>query len=82
MVPPTLILAVISFRYISDPAHAVSATGVTLSTPEALTDTRVVGGITLSSSYRRVGNSFAAMPPDGACRPHCRNGLGPGGSAV
>lgn len=48
MAPAILIMVAISFRYIWDPAHAASPTGVVLSTPEALTDTRVVGGFTLS----------------------------------
>ncbi len=48
MVPPVLILILISVRYIGNPIHAASPTGVMLSTPEALTDTRVVGAITLT----------------------------------
>src|SRR6201981_3754693 len=48
---PALVMILISIRYIRDPAHAAAPTGVTLSTPEALTDTRVVGGITLTISF-------------------------------
>src|SRR5215470_2624326 len=48
MVPPILIMILISIRYITDPHHAFAATGLTLSTPEAITDTRVIGGLTLT----------------------------------
>ena len=48
MVPPMLIMILIAVRCISDPIHAVAATGVTLSTPEALTDMRVIGGLALT----------------------------------
>jgi NAD(P)-dependent dehydrogenase (short-subunit alcohol dehydrogenase family) len=48
LILPTLIMIMASTHYIRDPSHAASPTGVTLSTPEALTDTRVVGGITLT----------------------------------
>lgn len=45
---PMLLLMLISFRYITNPAHAAAPSGVTLSTPEALTDTRVVGALALT----------------------------------
>jgi hypothetical protein len=48
MIPPLAILLRISARFILDPTHAAALTGVSLSTPEALTDTRVVGGLTLT----------------------------------
>jgi hypothetical protein len=48
LIPPILILMMISVRHISDPMHATAAVGVALTTPEALTDTRVVGGITFA----------------------------------
>ena len=48
MVPPTLIFTLISIRFIMDPIHAVAKTGVVLSQPEAVTDTRVIGAITLA----------------------------------
>lgn len=48
LILPALLLIMISFRFILDPAHAIAATGITFSTPEALTDTRVFGGITLT----------------------------------
>jgi len=47
-IPPTLIMALIGIRFISDPIHGVAATGVTLSTPEAITDTRVIGALALT----------------------------------
>lgn len=46
MFPPVLIFTAISFRYFTNPAHAVA--GTTLSTPEAFTDTRVLGAWTLT----------------------------------
>jgi RNA polymerase sigma factor (sigma-70 family) len=46
--PPMLILTLISFRFISDPAHAAATRGVSLTQPEAVTDTRVVGAISLT----------------------------------
>ena len=46
MFPPIIIFTAISLRYFANPAHAV--TGTTLNTPEALTDTRVIGAWTLT----------------------------------
>jgi hypothetical protein len=46
MVPPAIVFTVISLRYFTDPAHATR--GTTLNTPEAFTDTRVVGAWTLT----------------------------------
>ena len=46
MFPPVLILGLISFRFLTNPAHAIPA--VTLHTPEAFTDTRVIGAGTLT----------------------------------
>jgi hypothetical protein len=51
MVPPMLIMILIAVRCISDPTHAVAATGVTLSTPEAVTDMRVIGGLALTVAF-------------------------------
>jgi hypothetical protein len=51
MVPPMLIMILIAVRCISDPIHAVAATGVTLSTPEAVTDMRVIGGLALTVAF-------------------------------
>jgi hypothetical protein len=48
MGPPMLIMILIAVRCISDPIHAVAAKGVILSTPEALTDMRVIGGLALT----------------------------------
>ena len=41
MFPPIIIFTLISVRYFTNPAHAVS--GTSLNTPEAFTDTRVIG---------------------------------------
>lgn len=46
MFPPVIIFTAISLRYFTNPAHAV--TGATLSTPEAFTDTRLLGAWTLT----------------------------------
>src|SRR5262245_6281356 len=41
MVPPALVFALISIRFLTHPSHATP--GVSLNTPEAFTDTRVIG---------------------------------------
>jgi hypothetical protein len=41
MFPPILVFSLISIRFLTDPGHATP--GVTLQTPEAFTDTRVIG---------------------------------------
>jgi hypothetical protein len=51
MIPPMLIMIAIAVRCIGNPTHAVASTGVTLSTPEAITDTRVIGGLTLTIAF-------------------------------
>jgi hypothetical protein len=51
MIPPTLIMILIGAHYIGNPTHAASATGVTLSTPEALTDTREAGALALTVAF-------------------------------
>ena len=48
MGPPAIIMILIAIRCISDPVHALAATGVTLGTPEALTNMRVIGGLALT----------------------------------
>jgi len=48
LLPPMIIMTRISLRCILDPVHAIAEAGVALSTPEALTDTRVIGGLTLT----------------------------------
>src|SRR6266853_6234774 len=48
---PTLIMIAIAVRFIGNPSHAASLTGVTLSTPEALTDTRVTGALALTIAF-------------------------------
>ena len=45
MIPPTLIFTLISLRFILAPAHAIAAEGVSLTEPEAVTDTRVIGAL-------------------------------------
>ncbi len=54
---PTVIMTMIAVRYIGNPTHAASPTGVTLSTPEALTDTRVVGALALTVAFA-ITSSF------------------------
>lgn len=46
MFPPIIIFTLISLRYFTNPAHAIS--GTVLNTPEAFTDTRVIGAWTLT----------------------------------
>ena len=46
MFPPVIIFTAVSLRYFRNPASAI--TGATLSTPEAFTDTRVLGAWTLT----------------------------------
>jgi hypothetical protein len=41
MLPPILVLTLIGIRFLTNPGHAIP--GVTLNTPEAFTDTRVLG---------------------------------------
>jgi hypothetical protein len=53
---PTFIMIAIAARYIGNPTHAASPTGVTLSTPEALTDTRVVGALALTIAFAIAGS--------------------------
>lgn len=56
MIPPTIIMTLIAFRYIRNPIHAASPTGVALTTPEALTDTRVVGALALTVAFAIAGS--------------------------
>jgi hypothetical protein len=51
MLPPMVIMVLIGLRFITTPSQGVAATGVTLSTPEAFTDTRVVGGLALTIAF-------------------------------
>jgi len=41
MLPPVLVFTLISIRFLTNPGHATP--GVSLNTPEAFTDTRVIG---------------------------------------
>lgn len=59
MIPPALIMIVIGLRYIGNPVHAASHTGVALSTPEALTDTRVVGALAVTLAFVIVTSAFS-----------------------
>jgi hypothetical protein len=59
MIPPLVILVAISARFILDPAHAAAKSGVALTTPEAMTDTRVVGGMTLTISALIASSIFS-----------------------
>lgn len=59
LIPPTLIMILISIRFIGNPTHAVAATGVTLSTPEALTDMRAVAGLALTLALV-IGSSLVS----------------------
>jgi hypothetical protein len=61
MVPPTIIMVLIGFRYITNPLHAASRTGVSLATPEALTDTRVVGALALTLAFA-IAISLGSLP--------------------
>jgi Domain of unknown function (DUF4345) len=51
MILPMLVMVLIAIRFISNPAHGAAPTGVTLSTPEAVTDTRVVGALALTIAF-------------------------------
>src|SRR5579872_2016501 len=51
MAPPIFIMVLVSVRCIFNPTHAIASTGVTLSTPEAITDTRVMGGLSLTLAF-------------------------------
>jgi hypothetical protein len=46
-----LIMALIGSRFITNPSQGAAATGVTLSTPEAITDTRVMGALALTIAF-------------------------------
>jgi hypothetical protein len=58
-IPPTIIMVLIGLRFITDPIHGVAATGVALSTPEAITDTRVTGGLALTIAFMLVTFLFS-----------------------
>lgn len=59
MVLPMFLMIAIGIRCISNPTHALAATGVTLSTPEANTDMRVIGGLALTLAFV-IATSIAA----------------------
>lgn len=51
MILPMLLMIAIGLRCITNPTHALAATGVMLSTPEANTDMRVIGGLALTLAF-------------------------------
>lgn len=51
MIPPTIIMVLIGTKVIANPTHALAATGVNLTTPEALTDTRATGALALTIAF-------------------------------
>jgi hypothetical protein len=55
MIPPIIIFTIISHRFLTNPAHAISATGVAYSQPDAITDTRVMGAVFLSLAILVLG---------------------------
>ena len=57
---PAMVMTRVGVRYIIDPVHAASSTGVSLTTPEALTDTRVVGGLALTVVFVIATTVFSA----------------------
>jgi hypothetical protein len=52
MFPPVVIFTLIALRYFTNPTHATS--GTTLNTPEAFTDTRVIGAWILTLLFMLV----------------------------
>jgi hypothetical protein len=50
-IPPTLIMILIGLRFIVHPNRGLAETGVTLSTPEAVTDMRVAGALALTVAF-------------------------------
>ena len=50
-IPPTMIMILIGMRFIVHPNRGLAETGVTLSTPEAVTDTRVMGALALTIAF-------------------------------
>lgn len=50
-IPPTLIMILIGLRFIVHPNRGLAETGVALSTPEAMTDMRVVGALALTIAF-------------------------------
>jgi len=58
LVPPAIVLAAITQRFFNNPAQAI--TGTTLHTPEAFTDVRVVGALTMTLFVMLITFLFAA----------------------
>ncbi len=45
---PTMIFTIVAKRYLLDPAHAPVPAGVQLTTPEAVTESRIIGAVVLA----------------------------------
>ena len=45
---PTMIFTIVAKRYLLDPVHAAVPVGVTLATPEAMTELRIIGAVVLA----------------------------------
>jgi len=54
-----MVMVRVGIRYIFDPVHAASSSGVSLTSPEALTDTRVVGGLALTIVFVIASTIFS-----------------------
>ena len=52
LLPPALIFCIISYRHLTDPAHAIA--GASLTSPQAFTDTRVLGAWMLALVFLLV----------------------------
>ncbi|HUE35849.1 MAG TPA: DUF4345 family protein [Candidatus Acidoferrum sp.] len=55
MMPPTVIFTIISLRFLTNPTHAISPTGLAYSQPDAITDTRVIGAVFLALAVLVLG---------------------------
>ena len=67
MIPPIIIFTIISHRFLTNPAHAISATGVAYSQPDAITDTRVMGAVFLSLAIVILGTVLSKNLLDEGC---------------
>ena len=55
MMPPTVIFIIISLRFLTNPTHAISPSGLAYSQPDAITDTRVIGAVFLALAVLVLG---------------------------
>jgi len=60
MAPPTLIMIVIDVRYISNPVHAASPTGVALTTPQGLDGYACGGALALTLAFALAVRLFGS----------------------